>query len=170
MRVRKPAGCLRRWPNRSRSTPGTRGQDSIPGGSLVVQPTPAPITQITVINLANGAPLVIPVMPPGAAPGAAAATGPWLRGTYFYTYHTLSGATGTFTVTSDCPGCDATLTDTGVAVIFHWTGTGWTATVGCRVQTMTPTVVVNGIVQEASLHDGGCVNPPGTVTLTRIGD
>jgi hypothetical protein len=34
-----------------------------PGRIIVIQPTPAPITQLNIINISNGTPLVIPVMP-----------------------------------------------------------------------------------------------------------
>ncbi len=57
---------LRHWPD-DRTTPGTRGQDSIPGRIIVVQPAAEPITQITVINLSDGALSVIRVMRTAAA-------------------------------------------------------------------------------------------------------
>ncbi len=106
---------------------------------------------------------------PGAIPGAAAPEGPGFRGTY--NWRNSSGQAGTVTVTSDCPTCDATATSEGRTGIYHWTGTGWTYTADCRTETVTPTVVVNGIVQEASTQASGC---PGagsnTGTLTRVGD
>jgi hypothetical protein len=107
--------------------------------------------------------------PGSATSGAAAAAGPWFRGTYNYANTSVSG---TITVTSDCPTCDATVTSEGRSAVYQWTGSGWTYDAGCKTQTFAPTVVVNGIVQEMSTQDsGGCGGGGGTTgTATRVGD
>jgi hypothetical protein len=103
--------------------------------------------------------------PPGAAP-TGASEGPLFRGTYRYqnTYQS-----GTAKVVTDCPACNATVTGETTAV-YHWNGTGWTFAEGCRTETVTPTAVVNGIMQEASTQASGCGAASNTGTLTRVGD
>ena len=122
---------------------------------------------------------VVPVRPPGAPPrpqGSSAA--PWLRGTYaeHNEIQTPGGHYSNDHVTkmaSDCPGCNATeVSDSGTG-IWQWNGPGWTHTgsaqCGPVTSTLTPTVVVNGIVQEAT---GGFTVCDVTVstTWTRTGD
>jgi hypothetical protein len=126
------------------------------------QQTAARQSPTTPANAAPGA------TPPGVTSGAAAPAGPWFRGTYNYTNTVVSG---TITVTSDCPACDATVMSEGRSAIYRWNGTGWTLA-SCKTQTFTPTGVVNGIVQELSTQDsGGCGDDEGTTgTATRIGD
>jgi hypothetical protein len=127
-----------------------------PPQQTAAQQPPTPAT-----NLPAGA------TPPGATSGAAAPAGPWFRGTYNYTNTVVSG---TITVTSDCPACDATVMSEGRSAIYRWNGTGWTFA-SCKTQTFTPTAVVDGIVQELSTQDsGGCGGEGTTGTATRIGD
>jgi hypothetical protein len=116
--------------------------------------------------------------PPGDTPAATAPTGPLLRGTYNehneIDYPSGHGSNNhVMKFSSDCPGCDATgvneLGDTGT---LQWNGTGWTSTTpgSCgAVANLTPTSVVNGIVQEASGSLTGC-NFTLTTTWTRTGD
>jgi hypothetical protein len=107
---------------------------------------------------------------PGAAtPAEAAPAGPLFRGRYMYT---IAGRSETMTVRSDCPTCDATVTAMGITRNYHWTGTGWTGTTkgDCGTGTITPTAVVDGIVQEASIQASGCGIASTAGTMTRVGD
>ncbi len=83
----------------------------------------------------------------------------------------------TVTITSDCPGCDATVVGSGGSIVLQGTGTGWQQIVPASVQcgaetiTWTPGAVVNGIVQELSMHWNPCGHRTDvSSTLTRIGD
>lgn len=105
--------------------------------------------------------------PDAATPDAAAPAGPWLRGTY-----RVAARSGwpehDVTATSDCPACDATVTSAGGTLVVHSAGDGWTIPDQyCGEISFTPTVVVNGIVQE--LLVSACA-ASAAHTMTRIGD
>jgi hypothetical protein len=115
---------------------------------------------------------------PGAAPATAAPAGPLLRGTYNehneIDYPSGHGSNNhVVKYSSDCPGCDVTaVNEMGDTGTLQWNGTGWTSTTpgSCgAVANLTPTSVVNGIVQEASGSLTGC-NFTLTTTWTRTGD
>jgi hypothetical protein len=102
-----------------------------------------------------------------------------LRGTY-RTHIEVRSSAGTttgdhiVTITSDCPGCDVILVG-AVPPAYQWNGSGWQqVTTGpiCPgdTVTLTPTVVVNGIVQELSTYYATCNGTVRSGTLTRIGD
>jgi hypothetical protein len=106
-------------------------------------------------------------LPPGATSGAAAPTGALLRGTYHvaappgWPEHDVTAA-------SDCPACDTTLTSPWATLVVHSAGDGWTiANEYCGEISFTPTVVVNGIVQEVLVS--ACAKSAAH-TWTRIGD
>jgi hypothetical protein len=107
-------------------------------------------------------------------PGAATADGPWFRGTYNLAMTYPGGShTSAVTVTSECPRCDATVGP----LIYRWIGTGWQNTEETRcspsITTLTPTDVVNGIVQQMTGYSGPhCPGSSAEVFLTfsRIGD
>lgn len=99
------------------------------------------------------------------------AAGPIFRGTY-----TNHKGPNLATVTSDCAGCDATLTSPGGAGDLHWNGVSWQGSIDdpsyhCPyVLTVTPTVIVDGIAQELSFHAAaGACTPDLTGTLSRTG-
>jgi hypothetical protein len=105
---------------------------------------------------------------PGTAARAdAAPSGPWLRGTYH-----VAAPPGwpehDVTATSDCPSCDATVTSAWGTLVVHSAGDGWTVpNEYCGAISFTPTVVVNGIVQE--MHVSACAQSAAH-TWTRVGD
>lgn len=107
---------------------------------------------------------------PGATPAAANAAAPMFRGTY----KTNKGP-NLATVTSDCPGCDVTVTSPGGSGQIRWNGVSWQGpietSVCAYVLTATPTVVVNGIAQELSYRSAPspCTRET-TGTLIRTGD
>ena len=121
---------------------------------------------------------VVPVRPFVATPAPQGSSGaPRLQGTY--SQHTdIQTPSGHYsndkvvTATSDCGGCNATVTGEGGTATMEWTGSGWTSTstaqCGPVITTSTPTAVVNGIVQELSGHFTVCdVNV--TFTWSRTG-
>jgi hypothetical protein len=115
--------------------------------------------------------------PAGGTPATAAPAGPLLRGTYNehneIDYPSGHGSNNhVVKYSSDCPGCDVTaVNETGDTGTLQWNGTGWSGPPGpCGgVATVTPTAVVNGIVQEASGTVTFC-NSTLTTTWTRTGD
>jgi hypothetical protein len=116
--------------------------------------------------------------PPGGPPGAAS-DGPLLRGTYNEHGELRTPGAPDYSAdyavkfSSDCPACDATYTGPGGALVFHWNGTGWTNTkdggaCGSVTITLTPTAVVDGMVQAASGGFTACESVD-TKTWTRTG-
>ena len=123
---------------------------------------------------------VVPVRPVVATPAPQGSSdGARLQGTYAERGQTRSSAgTSTFdnvvTFTSACPECDATMGGGG-SITFQWIGGGWqTQTSGpiCAgdTQTLTPTVVANGFVQELTFYYATCNGTVRSSTMTRTGD
>jgi serine/threonine protein kinase len=125
---------------------------------------------------------VVPVRPVVATPAPQGSSdGARLQGTYAEHGQTRSSAgTSTFdnvlTFSSACPSCDATLSGRGGSATFQWIGSGWqSVTTGgaiCAVdtQTLTPTVVANGFVQELTYYYATCNGTVRSSTMTRTGD
>jgi hypothetical protein len=137
------------------------------------QQTAAQQSPTTAANLPPGA-----APPPGGPPGAAS-DGPLLRGTYNEHGELRTPGAPDYSAdyavkfSSDCPACDATYTGPGGALVFHWNGTGWTTTrdggaCGSVTITLTPTAVVDGMVQAASGGFTACESVD-TKTWTRTG-
>ncbi len=103
---------------------------------------------------------------------------PWLRGTYSER-NEIQTPTGHYSnnhvvkITSDCPGCNATVVGDSGTGVLQWNGSGWehtdTAQCGPVTSTFSPTVVVNGIAQELSSRWTVC-DVTVTTTWTRTGD
>lgn len=122
-----------------------------PPQQTATQPSPTTITKPT----------------PGATPGAAAPDGAWLRGRY-HVFASPGWPEQDVTITSDCAACDATVTGRYGTQVLHWAGAGWAIPDQyCGEISFTPTVVVDGIVQELSVS--ACAQSAAH-TLTRIGD
>jgi hypothetical protein len=133
---------------------------------FLLRPNPP---QQTAAQQSPTAPASLPpgAAPPGAISGAAAPAGALLRGTYHvaappgWPEHDVTAA-------SDCPACDATLTSPWATLVVHSAGDGWTiANEYCGEISFTPTVVVNGIVQEVLVS--ACAKSAAH-TWTRVGD
>jgi hypothetical protein len=132
---------------------------------------PNPPQQTTAQQLPTAPVSPPPGATPGAAtPGASGPNGPLLRGSYNFQ---MPWATGVVTATSDCPGCDATVTFSSGSAIYHWTGTSWMTggSGGSCTGTLTPTAIVNGIAQELSMLRSECGGVEAhSGTMTRTGD
>jgi hypothetical protein len=119
-------------------------------------------------------------LPPGAAPAAATSDGPLLRGTYRELVEVRSSAgtsTGDniVTITSDCPRCDVTIAAQAPTSAYQWNGNGWQRQITgpicpADIMTLTPTTVVDGIVQELSTYYATCNGTVRSSTMTRTGD
>lgn len=108
--------------------------------------------------------------PPTATANAAPAAGPLFSGRYKTDKGPELG-----TVTSDCPGCDVTLTSPGGSGQLRWNGVSWEGPIDTRycgpyILTATPTVVVDGIAQELTYRSAPspCTRET-TGTLIRTG-
>jgi hypothetical protein len=106
-----------------------------------------------------------------ASPGVASAANTGLfSGTYV-----IAPFGDTVHVTSECPECDAVGTGPSATVVMNWNGVGWQRTqeiAGCGTATGvgTPTVVVDGYVQELTLVSvGTCPAANLTAVWTRVG-
>jgi serine/threonine protein kinase len=125
---------------------------------------------------------VVPVRPFVATPAPQGSSdGARLQGTYAERGETRSSAgTSTFdnvlTFTSACAECDATMAGFGGSRTFQWIGSGWQSQTSggviCAVdtQTLTPTVVANGFVQELTYYYATCNGTVRSSTMTRTGD
>ena len=128
-------------------------------------------------------------MPPGSFPSGHSSqrlrrkprpTEPGYRAPTLSTGETRSSAgTSTFdnvlTFTSACPECDATMAGAGGSITFQWIGGGWQSQTSGPIcagdtQTLTPTVVANGFVQELSYYYATCNGTVRSSTMTRTGD
>ena len=125
---------------------------------------------------------VVPVRPIVATPAPQGSSdGARLQGTYAE-HGEIRSSAGTstfdnvFTITSACAECDATMAGDGGSVTFQWIGSGWQSVTSggaiCPVdtQTLTPTVVANGFVQELSYYFATCNGTVRSSTMTRTGD
>lgn len=102
------------------------------------------------------------------SPTVASAEAPLFSGSYSIAPHG-----DVVRVSSDCGGCDATMSGAVGSTVVKWTGAGWqgvsTDQCGPLTGTFVPAVVAGGVVQEmAYTATGGCVGTLSTV-WTRIG-
>jgi hypothetical protein len=79
------------------------------------------------------------------------------------------------TITSDCPRCDVTIAAQGPTSAYQWNGNGWQRQITgpicpADIMTLTPTTVVDGIVQELSTYYATCNGTVRSSTMTRTGD
>lgn len=103
-----------------------------------------------------------------AVPAIAAAGGPLFSGTY-----AVAPYGSVVHVSSQCGGCNAVGVDKAAAN-FTWTGAGWESTydAGCGMGTtvLTPTAVVNGVVQELTASGASPCTGPVVANWSRVGD
>jgi hypothetical protein len=102
------------------------------------------------------------------SPATASAEAPLFSGSY-----SVAPYGDVVRVSSDCGGCDATMSGAVGSNVVKWTGAGWqgasTDQCGPLTGTFVPAVVVDGVVQEMSYTaTGGCVGTLSTV-WTRVG-